>query len=498
VRAGRVAIDAGAPAIYGAAPTSQLHSAARNAIGRLYMRPVPGFLTRALLGSTILIAIFASVMLLTIHRLHTVATDQVAHVRSEEMQITLAERLRWNGELIVSTGRGYLLSRDLRLQARLFEARKDFERGLLALRTGALSAPIADVERHAREFMNIQQRVLDERAQAMVQDATMRLFEAELLPRQQQLEDALDRLVAYLEHMLEGVYDDASRSRDQLANQLYGLLVIILIGDIALAVMFARQLAHSYHQEKAAVEAARKAVAARDEMIGIVAHDLRNPLGAITLRAGLLREASTVEIRAHAEGIERVATRMEHLVKSMLDSSMIEAGQFAVTLLECDAGSLLDEAIEALDPLARAKQIRLQRAPGSTCHRIRADRERILEVLSNLIGNAIKFTPHGGAVRLAVEAASAAMVRFEVSDTGPGIHGEHLAHVFDRHWKVPGGKVKGTGLGLYIAKAIIDAHGGRIWVESTPAHGATFKFTLPMVDDGTRPPIERRVLVAPG
>ncbi|HWU87210.1 MAG TPA: HAMP domain-containing sensor histidine kinase [Kofleriaceae bacterium] len=435
-------------------------------------------------------------MMLTIHRFHVVAADQIAHVRGEEMQITLVERLRWNGELIVSTGRGYLLSRDTRLHDRLLEARTDFESGLLALRAEALPEPIADVEHRAREFMDIQQRVLDERAQAKDPGPAAQTFETELLPRQQQLEDALDRLVAYMEHRLEGVYEDAARSRDRLASQLYGLLVIILMAEVAFAVMFARQLADSYRHERAAVEAARKAVAARDEMIGIVAHDLRNPLGAITMRAALLREAPAVDIRAHAEGIEKVATRMEHLIGSMLDSSMIEAGQFAVTLLPCDAGSLLDEAIEALDPLARAKQIRLESAPPSAHLWIRADRERILEVLSNLVGNALKFTPNGGTVRLAVDAdlTERAMVRFEVSDTGPGIHDEHLARVFDRYWKDPGGKAKGTGLGLYIARAIIDVHGGRIWAESTPGHGATFKFTLPLASDEAHPPIERRVL----
>jgi signal transduction histidine kinase len=128
--------------------------------------------------------------------------------------------------------------------------------------------------------------------------------------------------------------------------------------------------------------------------------------------------------------------------------------------------------------------VRLEQSVADAGLAVLADRERVFQVLSNLVGNALKFTPSGGRVSLSVE-QQGATVRFAVCDTGPGIPPVSLPRVFDRFWTETPGK-KGTGLGLFIAKGIVDAHGGRIWVESELGHGATFAFTLPLVDPGTQ------------
>ncbi len=132
-----------------------------------------------------------------------------------------------------------------------------------------------------------------------------------------------------------------------------------------------------------------------------------------------------------------------------------------------------------LGPLADQKHIRLTHRVNAPNVLVRADRERIFQVLSNILGNAIKFTPEQGAIDLAVD-AEGDRIRFAVRDTGPGIPREQLSQVFNRYWQARKQESKGAGLGLYIVKGIIEAHGGRVWVDSQEGRGSTFYFTLPV------------------
>jgi signal transduction histidine kinase len=134
--------------------------------------------------------------------------------------------------------------------------------------------------------------------------------------------------------------------------------------------------------------------------------------------------------------------------------------------------------VESATPLAAAASLRVSYAIPEGSALVSADRERVLQVLANLIGNALKFTPKGGEIKILAN-LEPSEVRFTVQDTGPGIPAEHLNHVFDRYWQAKSTAKLGTGLGLSIAKGIVEAHGGRIWVESPPGSGAAFQFTLP-------------------
>jgi signal transduction histidine kinase len=221
--------------------------------------------------------------------------------------------------------------------------------------------------------------------------------------------------------------------------------------------------------------------------MGIVAHDLRNPLGTIMLLAAVLQKsAGSEKAREQAASIGNVAARMESLIRTMLDVTTMEAGKFTVTPAACTVQSLLRETEAMFEPLATSKQIALEVSPSDATLVVEAERERILQVLSNLVGNALKFTPEGGRVTLST-ARDDGMVRFTVADTGPGIPHEHLSLVFDRFWKKDTPGKKGTGLGLFIAKGIVEAHGGRIWVDSEPGGGTRFNFTLPRISQATEP-----------
>jgi signal transduction histidine kinase len=225
---------------------------------------------------------------------------------------------------------------------------------------------------------------------------------------------------------------------------------------------------------------AQRAIRARDDVLAIVSHDLRNPLHAIVMASGLLGDATArpERVRAHAAAIERSARRMNRLIRDLLDSSRLEAGRLTLERQPTLAGSLLGEAAALILPMAGEKKLVVSIAPGAEALEVRCDRERILQVLANLLGNAVTFTPPGGEIALEAAGLPEGGARFAVRDTGIGVPAEHQALIFDRYWKSRESR-QGTGLGLAIAKGIVEAHGGRIWVESRAGEGATFRFTVP-------------------
>ncbi|HMI85431.1 MAG TPA: ATP-binding protein [Polyangiaceae bacterium] len=228
----------------------------------------------------------------------------------------------------------------------------------------------------------------------------------------------------------------------------------------------------------------QEAVRARDDLVAVVSHDLRTPLGVIQMQAAMFLRSSGAEgedvsprVRAGAERIQRAVNRMNSLVHDLLDLAKIEAGRFTLQRQSEEIGELVEEALIILRPLAESKRINLEIALTDRC-RVNVDRERIFQVFSNLVGNAIKFTPEGGRIALRAEAGNGSM-RVTITDTGPGVPPDQIPHVFNRYWQARRTEREGTGLGLYIAKGIVEAHDGRIWVEPT-GPGATFRFTLPL------------------
>jgi signal transduction histidine kinase len=228
--------------------------------------------------------------------------------------------------------------------------------------------------------------------------------------------------------------------------------------------------------------AARQASGARDRVMGIVAHDLRNPLAAILLQASILRRRGSEPDRRSREPvelIERSARRMSRLIRDLLDIASIEAGTLAV---ECDrvaADHLIADSATAQKPLASSASLEFRLDVAKDLPEVWGDRERLHQVLENLIGNAVKFTKPGGRVTVGAAAKDSAVL-FWVSDTGAGITAEHLPHVFERFWQARKDWRRGAGLGLPIVKGIVEAHRGRIWVESAAGRGTTFFFTIPI------------------
>ncbi len=231
--------------------------------------------------------------------------------------------------------------------------------------------------------------------------------------------------------------------------------------------------------------AAQRATQARNDVLAIVSHDLRNPLHTIVLSASYLAEVFLQDLPEAAlqqtQIIRRAVDRANRLIQDLLDVSRIDAGAFSVASEPIAPEVLLADACEAMAPAAGAANVQLACCSDDTdLPDVMADRERLQQVFSNLIGNAIKFTPAGGRIDVTASANGPFNVRFSVRDSGPGMSPENLPHIFDRFWQATHGERTGAGLGLAIAKGIVEAHDGTIWARSEPGHGAEIAFDLPV------------------
>jgi PAS domain S-box-containing protein len=258
-------------------------------------------------------------------------------------------------------------------------------------------------------------------------------------------------------------------------SRRYGLRDVSIAERLATVVALAMDNARLYQHLEGAVRA-------RDEVLGVVAHDLRNPLNTI-LAAARIIEAHLSEEGANIGQtsvgvILRSVSRATRLINDLLDVTSIDAGQLSVVHDHFSAEQLVLDAVEGQQVLASSAALGLQVVVEAPLPEIWGDRDRCLQVFENLIGNAIKFTPRGGRIMVGA-AAGAGEVHFSVADTGRGIAPENLPHVFDRFWQAKHAKRAGAGLGLRICKGIVEANGGRIWVESSHGGGTTFHFTVP-------------------
>jgi signal transduction histidine kinase/CheY-like chemotaxis protein len=234
----------------------------------------------------------------------------------------------------------------------------------------------------------------------------------------------------------------------------------------------------------------RDGIRAREEALALVAHDLRNPLHAISVGVGtLLPRIGEPTLRRPVERIQRSAQRMERLLQDLLDIHAIEGGHFTVGRGQVAPTGLILTALESQQSLAGSTSVIINTDVAPELPPVSADEERVLQVLENLVGNALKFTPPAGVVTVgAARSTEPGWVLFSVRDTGPGIAREHLPRVFDRFYQGQSSDRRGTGLGLAICRAIVEAHGGRIWAESEPGKGAAFYFTLPTAADAEQAP----------
>lgn len=245
-----------------------------------------------------------------------------------------------------------------------------------------------------------------------------------------------------------------------------------------------REIEELLEREREARAAAEAAALARDDVLRIVSHDLGNSLSAILVTTRVLlrtlpEDEWARDVRGRIESVRHLAEQMQRLRQDLLDVARIEAGRLSIEPVSRDPRKLVEDAVEHFAPLAAERSLGLVGEAPEELPRVAADRDRILQVLGNLMGNAIKFTPEGGRIVIGAE-PNREEVRFFVTDTGSGIPGEDLPYLFDRFWQAKHANRAGAGLGLAIARGIVEAHGGAMGVESEIEKGSTFSFTLPI------------------
>jgi signal transduction histidine kinase len=244
-------------------------------------------------------------------------------------------------------------------------------------------------------------------------------------------------------------------------------------------------LADLYRKERGARVEAEAATRAREEILSVVSHDLRTPLGVVLMSAESLMtlesDATALPlIQSNAERIRRNVARMSRLIGDLVDFGSIQAGRLSLDRKTHAPSAIVTASVDMFQELAKQRQVALEVSVPTALPLLDCDRDRAVQALSNLISNAVKITPSTGCVKVgAVLASEAREVVFFVSDTGPGIAEGDLQFIFERYWRSEQTAYKGTGLGLSIAKGIVDAHGGRIWAESQLGAGSRFSFALP-------------------
>jgi signal transduction histidine kinase len=264
---------------------------------------------------------------------------------------------------------------------------------------------------------------------------------------------------------------------------LFLLLVTLAVSTGLLLILRHRdRLLASRERLLVSNDAYRQAMNARDDMMAIVAHDLKHPLNSLLLRSQVMllqvaEGAGSETIKHSLEQQQRTARQMNQLIGDLTDAAKIRAGRLYLERQECTLQQAVEPATERMQLLSQEKGVEFTAHVPKDVLRLSVDQPRITQVLDNLLGNALKFTPPGGKITVHVKILENE-AQVSVADTGPGIHNEALSRVFDPYWQ--GQKTRtGMGLGLFIAKKIIESHGGRIWVESSVGRGTTFYFTLP-------------------
>ena len=256
--------------------------------------------------------------------------------------------------------------------------------------------------------------------------------------------------------------------------------------DLALAEQLSTRVAFAIENARL-FQIARRATDARDDILGVVSHDLRNPVNAIGMCVRVLRESPPDEASARRDLVDAIGDAvdwMDRLIRDLLDVANLERGRLSVERHQEEVDPIVQSAVAMFEHAARERNVALTAQVTPAGLRVDGDAARLVQVLSNLVANSLAHTERGGAVRVTI-CAEGRMVRFEVADNGSGIPAEHLPHIFERHWRSSASaKRGGSGLGLAIARGIVHAHGGEIWAESEPGQGATFRFTVPAGNSG--------------
>jgi signal transduction histidine kinase len=438
---------------------------------------------RAAVGFALVAGITAVAMVVSALLSRHAADERERIIGRYAEDVTNAARVQSAAERMVAAGRGYLLTNKLSLRQRLEDARGVLETGLANLDRDDATATERDLQEFVRHTATRYKDRMNELIQATPasedRQSLGRALRDELLPLREDLDGAIEKLVAHKRHLQEQARQKAAILARRTIWATVWLGVVSISLSVAMAWKFTRRLAEIYRLERESSRRAAEALAGKEELLRIVAHDLRSPLTSIALRAETMARRDNDDIRRPAAAIRATCGHMADLIESLVQAANIDAGNLHISIRRVRVDDVVGAVIDTFAPTAKQAGVSLERLIESADREFGADRGRILQILSNLVANALKFTPPGGVVSLSARATAETIV-FEVRDSGRGISADDLPHVFERYWKRDADSSRGAGLGLYISRALVEAHGGHISVESALGIGSTFRIELPV------------------
>lgn len=439
------------------------------------------FRIRLMLGFGALVAVTLATGILAMMTL-TATSRRAAAVGSEIVEdVADVQRLRLHAEQVVAAARGYLLAPDDSLHAELTRHEADLAHALDELHGDAeptISAQLAVVEHRLLDYTTATARAARTGSYRAADTAASDALERDLIPRRRALEEAVTKLV---EMERTKFANEAALAGDVVRR--FGLTImagwaVAFAICVTLAIVVMRRLSVQYRSVVEAQHAATRVAAARKELLDIVAHDLLTPLNAIALGLEVMKERD-IDVPLSAT-LANATQRMNRLVNDLVDVSRAEQQTLQIERRDTLIEPLLKTAVDLFAARAARANVELHIECSSSL-RGAVDSERVIQVLTNLVGNAIAYTPPDGRVRISATEQPDGCLHFAVTDSGPGLGDIDVASLFEpyRQGESHDGKPRGKlGLGLYISKSLVEAHGGRIGATSS-SEGATFWFELP-------------------
>lgn len=436
------------------------------------------FQRRLTLGFATTVAVSALVAIAATFVLHDVVANKDTVISNYGQDLILTERLRYTAEKKISLFRGYYLTRSDFFLQDLEENQKQFEQTVSQLKENATKEERDDLDailRLNQEYDAINRELIGKLQRGEQVEQLALEIAAKVRPFRQQFEIELTKLVDIESHQLE----DAKAESIRITQRNFILIAVITAVAMLLSGVLAFVLSRTLNQF---YQRAVRATRVREEMLGIVAHDLKNPIASVGVISALMKRA----VKSPGDGkqliptldrLDRVTDQMSRLIDDLLVFDKIESGIFSLAIKKEEVKSILSDVVDSFAPKLQERKIELKTYFDPELGEIHCDRARLYQVFSNLIGNALKFTPSGGKVTFNARRVGQ-QIRFEIEDTGPGIPADEIPRLFERHWQAKETAQNGNGLGLYIAQNIVRAHGGEIRASSTPGQGASFDFSL--------------------
>lgn len=426
---------------------------------------------------------FAFFALYSLNKIVEEKNDLVS-VHAEEL--ILAQKLHYEISMQFAAMPIYVLSHDEGILKSFENNRRDFMGVLAAL----LKSPNDTEEKKLLDDIFLAEKSMHEYGQKGISMSRSGVSSVELNKYFSNLRLNLPELLEKLVNTKMREFENAKKEDAILSRKvliflgLASLICLVFAGVIS--ALFIKMARHKKRTEEkdAFISNARK------EIVDTVSHDLKNPLSSIRLglqyvekKLSRSHSCEDVEVSKGLTIIFRSVDKMEKLISDLLDHTKLEAGKLVLEPTDCDLAKVTRELIEQFRPIALEKNIKITATLDDYGKTIKCDQGRVEQVISNIVGNALKFTPNGGQIHITMRYQGEDAV-VSIHDNGHGMNTDQLEHVFDRYWQVKDTANQGTGLGLAIAKIVVETHHGKIWAESELGKGSTFYFTLPVEPDG--------------